>query len=308
MGLTSTSGDRDQAHSCAVCESREGKLYHAREMMLGTRIVFPYWECLQCGCLSLTRVPDDLDRYYPSSNYYSFQEPPLSTLRKMRAHISLSRVFFPLACSRRTDLQVIRRARLTKSMALLDVGCGSGTLIRDLRECGYQAVGIDPFIPEDIVDRFGVRVWRKALYDVDRSYDVILFRHSLEHMHLDALRLARSHIKDDGVCVVCLPIIGWAWHHYRTNWSQLDAPRHLFLHTQKSFEILADRSGFRVERVVFDSNDFQFWASEAYRQNICLKDATPPSKLGALRMRFRAMWLNWSGLGDAAQFYLRPVR
>lgn len=297
----------DQVYSCAVCESREGSLHQVREMMLGTGVIFPYLECRQCGCISLSSVPDDPSRYYPSSTYYSFRESPPSILRKIRDRVSLSRLFYWLACSRRTDLDVVRRVSLSKTMALLDVGCGNGGLVGDLRAYGYNAVGIDPFITEDVIDRFGVRVWRKTLSHVEGNYDVILFRHSLEHMPIDSLRLARSRLKEGGVCVVCLPIVGWAWFHYKTNWSQLDAPRHLFLHTRKSFELLARNSGFRVERVVFDSNEFQFWASEAYSENIYLKDAKRPSRFGLLKMRARAMLLNQRGMGDAAQFYLRPI-
>jgi hypothetical protein len=314
VALTSTALKCDQVHSCAVCQSEEGNVHHVREMMLGMAVVFPYWECRQCGCFSLASVPDDLGRYYPSS-YYSFQEAQeeisavarlRGILRKLRDHAALSPVFFPLARPRRTDLDVIRRVHLTKSETLLDVGCGGGYLVRDLRVYGYNAVGIDPFVPEDLIDRSGICVQRKMLSDVDGNYDVILFRHSLEHMPINALRLARSRIKDEGVCIVCLPIIGWAWRHYGTDWAQLDAPRHLFIHTRKSFEILAHNSGFRIERVVFDSNEFQFWASEAYGKNIPLKDAAPPNRLQTLGLRIRATWLNRRGTGDAAQFYLRP--
>lgn len=297
----------DQVHSCAVCESGEGNLHQVREMMLGTGAIFPYWECRRCGCISLSSVPEDPGKYYPSATYYSFQESTPSTLRKIRDRVSLSPVFYPLACSRRTDLDVVRRVRLSKTMALLDVGCGNGRLVGDLREYGYNAVGVDPFIAEDVIDRFGVRVWRKTLSRVDGNYNVILFRHALEHMPIGSLRLARSRLKEGGVCVVCLPIVGWAWLHYKTNWSQLDAPRHLFLHTRKSLELLARNSGFRVERVVFDSNEFQFWASDAYSNDIYLKDAKRPSGFGLLKMRARAKLLNQRGMGDAAQFYLRPI-
>ena len=296
-----------ERYCCPVCNSHTGTLHHAREMMLGSRDNFPYWECSQCGCLSLMAAPSNYSKYYPS-RYYSFHSKPASRIRKLRDSIYLSSASFLVNWRKRTDLDVIRRLRLSRDskVSLLDVGCGTGQLLGDLRELGYNAEGIDPFVPHDIHDRFGLRVRRKTLSEVQREYDFLLFRHSLEHMPLDSLRLACKCVKSTGICVVCIPVVGWAWKHYRTNWVQLDAPRHVTLHTCKSFVILAAQSGFQLERVVFDSNELQFWASECYEKGIPLTQATPPRGIRLMRMRMRARSLNRRGLGDSAQFYLRP--
>lgn len=293
------------SHRCPVCNAQKGTIYQAREMMLGTNEVFPYRECEECGCLWLTESPTNPARYYPKGSYYSLQPNRSNTIRKLRNRIYLSSASFLVNWRQRTDLDVIRRVRLTKSMAMLDVGCGYGHLIGDLRELGYNARGIDPFVPDDIHDGFGVRVQRRTLDEVTERFDIILFRHSLEHMPIDALRLVLNCLKPDGMCVVCIPVIGWAWQHYRTSWAQLDPPRHLFLHSVKSFGVLAADCGFRIERVVFDSTEFQFWASDSYRDNIPLVRAAPPGALAKFRMRRRAAFLNRRGLGDTAQFYLR---
>lgn len=298
---------RSQSLCCPVCDSQAGNLHLAREMMLGTGEAFPYWECTECGCVSLARAPREMGKYYPAGSYYSFQNGATTTARKLRNQLYLSPASFLVNWRRRTDLDVIRRVGLTKSMTLLDVGCGSGHLLADLRELGYNATGIDPFVTHDIHDRYGVRVERRSLCDVKAAYEVILFRHSLEHMQLDALRLARSHLRNHGLCVVCIPVIGWAWRHYQTSWAQLDPPRHLFLHSRKSFELLAAASGFRIESVIFDSSEFQFWASDCYQQNIPLVRANAPGFVDSLKMRRQAAALNRRGLGDSAQFYLRPV-
>ena len=92
-----------------------------------------------------------------------------------------------------------------------------------------------------------------------------------------------------------------------TDWAQLDPPRHLFLHSRKSFELLAAASGFRIESVIFDSSEFQFWASDCYQKNIPLVRANAPGFVDSLKMRRQAAALNRHGLGDSAQFYLRPV-
>lgn len=291
---------------CPVCGSPAGALHQAREMMLGMRDVFPYWECAECGCLSLAAPPADMSAYYPG-DYYSLQARSASRLRALRDFLYLSPAGFLVNWRPRTDLDAIRRARLRRNQTLLDVGCGSGTLLADLRELGYDAHGVDPFVSADVYDRFGLRVERKTLAEVTESYDVVLFRHSLEHMPIDTLALARECVKPGGICVVCIPVVAWAWQNYGTDWSQLDAPRHLFLHSRKSFEMLASKNGFRVEDVVFDSNEFQFWASESYRRDVPLSQAVRPSPAQVRTMCRSAAALNRRGQGDTAQFYLRPV-
>jgi SAM-dependent methyltransferase len=308
MDLSATGVSSTKLNCCPVCYARQGTVHYVREMMLGTGEVYPYWECSHCDCLSLAEVPAHIGLYYPKEAYYSFQVKPTNRIRDLRDRIYLSRASFVVNWRGRSDLDVIRRVRLSKHKTLLEVGCGTGHLLADLRRLGYNARGIDPFLPDDISDEFGVRVERKTLGEVRGTYDTILFRHSLEHMPIDALRLARNRITDNGACVVCIPLIGWAWQHYRTNWAQLDAPRHFFLHSRKSFEILAANSGFVIERVVFDSNEFQFWASDCYEKDIPLSRATRPNILSMWRLRRMAASLNRRGLGDTAQFYLRPLK
>ncbi len=296
----------DKFPRCSTCRSLQGHLHMVREMMFGTRQSFLYWECSDCGCLSLHSDPIDLGSYYPSE-YYSLKQNSTTSLRKLRDRIYLSRLHFLVSWHRRSDMDVVRRVRLTGSCRLLDVGCGAGHLIADLRELGYNAQGIDPFVAEEIRDRFGVRVYRKSLSELQGTFQVILFRHSLEHMpsQLEALQLARERLAPHGICVVCIPIVSWAWQHYGANWSQLDAPRHFVIHTEKSFHLLAKEAGFRVDRVVFDSHQFQFWASELYQQNKSLVGADPPSGIEMLRLRLLAARLNKRRIGDQAQFYLR---
>ncbi len=292
---------------CQICNGIEGTPHKVKEMMLGTREEFTYWECLGCGCLSLVDIPNDPGQYYPKG-YYSFNMGSSRKLKKLRDSLYLSPFSFLVNWRPRTDLDVVRRINLQKNTSLLDVGCGAGYLIGDLRELGYDAQGVDPHIDEDVRDPLGIRVKKKTLADVTKKFDVIIFRHSLEHMSSDMLRLASERLKESGICVVCIPLLGWAWKNYGCHWAQLDAPRHLFLHTRKSFTILAANSGFSVDKVVYDSTDFQFWASNSYQRGIPLNKAVKPPYLRRLQMLRRASSLNTLGEGDTAQFYLRPKR
>lgn len=100
---------------------------------------------------------------------------------------------------------------------------------------------------------------------------------------------------------------------YGTNWVQLDAPRHLFLHTNQSLQILSDKTGFKIADVVFDSTELQFWGSEQYLKDIPFRDkksfAENPrksifSKKQIASYKKMALELNKSKKGDSANFYL----
>ena len=295
-----------RATVCQVCQSGTGRFHLVREMVLGTRDRFCYLECSDCGCLSLAEVPPDLEKYYPQ-DHSSFLIRPSCLLRRLRNALYLSRFSFLVNWRQRDDLDVIRRVKLKKNMRFLEVGGGPGSLLNDLRDLGYDARGVNSFVQAEIVDQYGVRVERKTLAEVKGNFDVILFRHSLEHMPIDVLRMAREHIKSDGYCVVCIPVLAWTWENYSTDWAEIDAPRHLFVHTAKSFSLLAEKSDFRIDQVLFDTSESQIWASEFYQRGIPLTKVPPPTRAQRNRMREFAESLNLSGNGDTAQFYLRPA-
>ena len=93
----------------------------------------------------------------------------------------------------------------------------------------------------------------------------------------------------------------------------LDAPRHLFLHTVESIELLAKQAGFKVADLEFDSTTLQFVGSELYLRDIPLKDGTsdsqnPQSSIFSAEQlqdfKATALKLNKTRDGDQACFYL----
>jgi hypothetical protein len=81
-------------------------------------------------------------------------------------------------------------------------------------------------------------------------------------------------LKSKGAVLVRMPLVSsYAWRRYRENWVQLDAPRHVILHSTDSFRRLATDSGFVVSDIVYDSTEFQFIGSEQYEQDIALNSA-----------------------------------
>ncbi len=143
--------------------------------------------------------------------------------------------------------------------------------------------------------------------------------HSFEHMpdpHGVFVQLKRL-LDRNGRLVIRTPVAtGLAWRIYGADWIQLDAPRHLFIHTKRSIEILAHAAGLTLDSAIYDSTGFQFWGSEQYRLGIALKDKrsykhSPShsvfSKSQIANFSKQAEDLNQRGEGDQACFYLRSA-
>lgn len=314
---------------CRICDNSDNNtLYEATEMMLGRRDSHQYIECNLCGCLQIVEVPHDLPRYYPDSDYYSYNKIQTPTgikqeLIKQRDLYAatqkgllgqLIHQFLP-----HSKLQTLQKAGINKSSRILDVGCGAGHLLHSLQTAGFQnLLGIDPFNAEDLAYNSGLKVEKKSIHEMTQGgWDLIMFHHSFEHVfdQKDVLTKAATLLKPNGVCLIRIPTVSsWAWQHYGIHWVQLDAPRHLFLHSVDSIKRLANKVGLRLDNVVYDSFAFQFWGSEQYRHDIPLNDKTSYainpeksrfSKQEIASFEKRSQQLNQQNQGDQAAFYLR---
>jgi hypothetical protein len=57
---------------------------------------------------------------------------------------------------------------------------------------------------------------------------------------------------------------------YGPDWVELDAPRHLYLHSHRSITQLAESQDLSSVYVACDSSEFEFYGSELYRRDIPL--------------------------------------
>lgn len=313
---------------CKICDTTVDNHVHlATEQMFGMGGVFRYLECARCGCLQLLNVPDDLDRYYPPG-YYSFDAPPAYSrrqlLRSIRTAIALrlgSRVRFLFREHVTPYWLTFFTGRAGLRSRILDVGSGSGGLLAELRHQGFRhLLGVDPYIEQDIEHSSGFWVLKRSLNEVEGPFDFILFNHSLEHMDQPQLVFdqMRRLLAPDGTILIRTPLAdSSAWRRYRQQWVQLDAPRHLMVHTRSSINILAARADLRIMRILCDSTAFQFWGSEQYQMGISLESdasylrnpARAPFSPQALEAFARdAERLNAAGDGDQAAIWLAPAR
>jgi SAM-dependent methyltransferase len=314
---------------CRICENTEGnREFVAKEMMLGTGDRFPYQECGRCGVLQIRKIPEDLSPYY-APPYYSFsapyRTPPLRRWVKRRiARHRLGRtdpVGALLSRARRLrEVEWARTAGVGLDGAILDVGAGSGQILLALHDCGFRdLLGVDPYLDADRRYEPGIRVLRAGIEDVRGPFDLVMFHHSFEHVADPAgtLAAARDRLAPGGCILIRMPVAGASWRTYGSDWVELDAPRHLHVHTPGSLALLAGRLGLAVETVHYDSDAFEIWGSEQYRRGIALADPRSHSyggrgevfsrtELEEFENRVQAM--NRAGTAGRAAFWLRGTR
>ncbi len=317
--------------TCKICgETGPHQTHKVREMMFGFREWFTYLECFNCGCLQIAEIPTDLSKYYPA-NYYSLTCMPgtqnctwaYRLMKKIRDRYAIySRGLLGKWLYQRfpneplVSLSGIKN--LEKDTRILDVGCGTGALLWDLRNLGFRNIlGVDPYLEKDLEFANGLRILKRTFFDIGGTWDLIMFHHVLEHLAdpLQTLQHASRLLSPNGTCLIRTPTVSsYAWEHYGTNWVQLDAPRHLFVHSIKSLEILSAKAELKIENFTFDSNEFQFWGSEQILRDIPLNSElsyamNPSSSIFApVQIRVfkkQAKYLNLSKKGDMAVFYLR---
>ncbi|MEJ0070465.1 MAG: class I SAM-dependent methyltransferase [Pseudomonadota bacterium] len=213
------------------------------------------------------------------------------------------------------------RLGITSRHRILDVGAGGGQHVAALRVFGFgQAIGVDRFIEAPVLDGSGgVLVHRGDPAQMSGPFDLIELNHSLEHMpdQQAALRQCRALLAPTGVIRVRVPTVSSAaWDRYGIDWVQLDAPRHLYLHSHRSLELTAAQAGLRLAGLECDSTAFQFWGSEQYRREIPLyaanSYAVDPSASAftaddIARFDAEASQLNRDRRGDQIAAVLRPA-
>jgi SAM-dependent methyltransferase len=186
-----------------------------------------------------------------------------------------------------------------KGARLLDVGCGNGIFLLQLRSLGWDVAGVEPD-PKSAAAAAaaGLNVRVGVLEEQslpDDHYDAITLSHVLEHLHQprETLRFCRRILKPGGTLYVATPNFGAAGHRrFGSDWFPLDPPRHLVLFTPDSLKRLFKSTGFMPEPGV----RLRLAAKEMFKRSTFLQNGLDPmgQKPGLPAMtRLKSRWLAW---------------
>ncbi len=220
---------------CIACGSGAKERFLDKD---GYRIV----RCGGCGLGWVDPVPDReaIARFYRDHQDLYCGSYPAKERSKLRD-------------ARREIFRIRRLLGRRKDVALLDIGCSCGFLLKVAGDAGWAASGTDISEREIAYARTRYRVnavqaqFPESLPFESGTFDVITMFDVLEHLvdPTAGLRECRRLLADGGLLVVGTPDFG----HRRAvregrNWGHLKPPEHLFYFTTEALAGLTRQAGF----------------------------------------------------------------
>jgi 2-polyprenyl-3-methyl-5-hydroxy-6-metoxy-1,4-benzoquinol methylase len=240
--------------ACNLCGSTDcAFLFNAIDRLHGFDGVFTYVKCEICGLVYMNPqvAAQEIIKLYPP-DYGPHQAKPQTKerdLRGLRKKVKRASVFAFLC------------EKLTRLSRLLDVGCGSGTFLSDMRtltDCEVYGVDVSNLAAKTARQNYGIDTFAgSVLGSPFRSsyFDVITAWSYLEHIN-DPSRVLRKFsdlLKPDGWCVIKTPNFdSFNARLFKERWYHLDCPRHLYIYTPKTVAKLLEKSMLSVQKVIYD--------------------------------------------------------
>lgn len=223
---------------------------------------FRVFRCHHCGLGWTDPALDDTEigDYYPPSWYG-------------KNNVRFNPVFETLV-----KLFRFRRSRVIRNRSkigkVLDVGCGRGIILGELKQKGYEPYGVE--ISEHAAwharNKVGAEVHIGNLEEApfpEGAFETVIFWHSLEHFRepFKALDKAKRLLKQGGLLVIAVPNSDSVQAKLAgSNWFHLDIPRHYFHFGLESLRgALKDRN-FRIvqaDHFSFEQNPYG-WIQSLY--------------------------------------------
>lgn len=270
----------EQVERCPVCGDARRRTLYAGLTDRSYRSAPGRWSlfrCARCSCAYLDPRPDERTAPIGYRTYYDGEprrtaatpEHGWRRLRRALRNGYLNSTYgyhaFPASGTGRLLVPLLPRYREMADECvrhlrwpeghprILDVGCGEGEFLVEMRSLGWSVTGIDPSADAVATARArGVPALRGTLAErslESGSLDAITFRLALEHVRNPAAALTecRRALKPRGVIWIATPSLEAEAHRvFGRDWIHLEPPRHAVLYTVSALSRLLSSVGFEV--------------------------------------------------------------
>jgi len=240
--------DRQMNSDCILCGAKpQSILKNLIDLEYGCEGSFSFKKCPNCGLLMLFPTPtlSELKSYYPVNYHgYHIQERGIISI--------LYRIIYLLRFREYVSL-VGRGARI------LEIGCADMPYL-DFIKIKYPDLKITGIEFKDEVAEKGRKKGRNIITGTvsdikqNESYDLIIMNNLIEHVidPLGEVEKAHSLLKPGGYLFVETPNTeSWDYTVANRYWGSLHVPRHTYLFSLDSIELLAKKTKFDVIKVKY---------------------------------------------------------
>lgn len=241
---------------CNLCGSTERRfLFNAKDRLCGCEGTFTYVRCKKCGLVYMNPQIslDEIGKFYPS-DYGPHQAKPKEQYldsyiltRKYR-----KRPFVPTVFD-----------KLTKNARLLDIGCGNGSFLNEIKSvigCRVYGLDLSKTSAKTAKENCGLDIHIGTILEASFPkgyFDVITAWEYLEHVNdpSGVLLKISSLLKNDGSCIISTPNFdSFNCKLFKDKWYSLDCPRHLYIYTPTTITGLLQKSGLSIEKIKYSES------------------------------------------------------
>lgn len=263
---------------CLLCGYEGIPIFqNLKDNLFNSRDIWSLMRCAKCDLLWLNPrpLPNEISKLY--LEYYTHQQN--DSLMKKRATLykavkakilqsgfgysmNVKSKFLGKVLSYISPLkEIVGRSvmwvKANEGRSLLDIGCGNGQFLAQMKELGWNVFGIEPDSKAARIARehFGLEIFQGTLEKAKfpaNSFDVITMDNVIEHVPdpINLLTECRRILKSGGKLVVITPNIHSLGRRlFSKEWLHFDPPRHLFLFSPKSMSICIDRAKLKVQKL-----------------------------------------------------------
>ena len=196
---------------------------------------------------------EELAALYPS-DYYAFTDRFAVSGVRPSVRAKLSGLLTP-------PEHKTRDPKFERPGRMLDIGCGAGWFISQMRDQGWEVKGVEPNIAAAEFGRSkeGLDIFPGSLLEANfppRAFDYVRMNHSLEHMAHpnEILDEVYRILADQGKLMIGVPnrdsfaarVFGRFWYH-------LALPLHAFTYSVQTLSQMLTKHNFEVEKVAFNT-------------------------------------------------------
>ena len=205
---------------------------------------------LKCGYCTLVFTQDipgqqNIAAYYASQNYISHSNTQKGFINQLYHRVRT----ITLTAKRK---MIVSQTGIRQGK-ILDVGCGTGAFLNEMKTAGWDITGLEP---DDVARKNAVELFdihslsSTEIFNLPaNSFNAITMWHVLEHVHQlhEYVEQLKKLLTEDGRLFIAVPnYTSYDAAYYKAHWAAYDVPRHLYHFSPQSMKSLMQQHGLQV--------------------------------------------------------------